>query len=106
MPRVGPLEDHFVKMGDTMDKIAASNGLAVSVLRELNGLTNDLLRVGQNVKVAPSRWGTVKSISEIVEWYRKAAEQGNARARDNLRRLGQYNVSSTCLPRRGELQSN
>ena len=43
---------HTVKAGDTLFRIAKNNGLTLSELRALNGLTSNTIRVGQVLKVS------------------------------------------------------
>lgn len=50
-PYTGPTKDYVVKGGDTLGKIAYSNGINIRQLKELNGLTGDIIRVGQKLKI-------------------------------------------------------
>lgn len=50
-PYTGPTKDYVVKGGDTLGKIAYSNGINIRQLKELNGLTGDVIRVGQKLKI-------------------------------------------------------
>ena len=43
---------HTVQAGDTLHRIAKKNGLTLSELRALNGLTSNTIRVGQVLKVS------------------------------------------------------
>ena len=43
---------HTVQAGDTLFRIAKNNGLTLSELRALNGLTSNVIRVGQVLKVS------------------------------------------------------
>ena len=43
---------HTVKAGDTLFRIAKNNGLTLSELKALNGLTSNYIRVGQVLKVS------------------------------------------------------
>ena len=43
---------HTVKAGDTLFRIAKNNGLTLSELKALNGLTSNTIRVGQVLKVS------------------------------------------------------
>ena len=40
-----------VEQGDTLSSIAASAGVSVHALRQVNGLKNDIIRVGQMIKI-------------------------------------------------------
>jgi LysM repeat protein len=42
---------YVVKSGDTLHKIAASHGMTVAKLKEVNGLKGDMLRIGQKLTV-------------------------------------------------------
>jgi len=43
---------HTVQAGDTLFRIAKNNGLTLSELKALNGLTSNNIRVGQVLKVS------------------------------------------------------
>lgn len=51
----GATKEYIVKNGDTLGGIAISSGLNVRQLKELNGLTKDVIRVGQKLKVPASK---------------------------------------------------
>lgn len=51
---VQQLVEHTVGKGEVLGKIAKKHGVSVAALREANGLHNDLIRVGQKLKV-PAR---------------------------------------------------
>lgn len=50
-PYTGETVDYKVSPGDTLGKIAYSNGINIRQLKELNGLTSDIVRVGQKLKI-------------------------------------------------------
>ena len=50
-PYVGATKEYVVKSGDTLGAIAYGNGINIRQLKELNGLTNDVVRVGQKLKI-------------------------------------------------------
>lgn len=50
-PYIGPVKDYVVKSGDTLGMIAYSNGINVRQLKELNNMDQEVLRVGQILKV-------------------------------------------------------
>ncbi len=47
----GQLVSVRVEPGDTLSSIAASAGISVQTLRQINGLKNDIVRVGQMIKI-------------------------------------------------------
>ena len=51
----GETKDYTVKNGDTLGGIAISSGITVRQLKELNGLSKDLIRVGQKLKVPATK---------------------------------------------------
>lgn len=42
---------YTVKSGDTLEKIARANGITIQSLKELNDLSNDTIRPGQQLKI-------------------------------------------------------
>ena len=50
-PYNGPTKEYIVKAGDTLGAIAYGNGINIRQLKELNGLTSDVVRVGQKLKI-------------------------------------------------------
>ena len=50
-PYSGATKEYVVKGGDTLGSIAYGNGINIRQLKELNGLVNDTLRVGQKLKI-------------------------------------------------------
>ena len=47
----GPHIEYIVESGDTLSLIAEAYGTSVSKIKEMNGLKNDNLRIGQKLKV-------------------------------------------------------
>ena len=47
----GPYIEYTVESGDTLSLIAEAFGTSVSKIKEMNGLKNDNLRIGQKLKV-------------------------------------------------------
>ena len=50
-PYAGATKEYVVKNGDTLGSIAYGNGINIRQLKELNGLENDRLRIGQKLKI-------------------------------------------------------
>lgn len=57
-------EKYLVIRGDTLSKIARDHGMTVSELKELNGLSSDLIFVGQSLKTKKSAESTNKPSSK------------------------------------------
>lgn len=52
---------YTVKSGDNLWSIAAANNTAITNLKAINGLTSDIILIGQQLKLTPSTKHTVKS---------------------------------------------
>ena len=50
-PYAGATKEYVVKSGDTLGAIAYGNGINIRQLKEMNGLKNDSIRVGQKIKI-------------------------------------------------------
>ncbi len=50
-PYVGPTKDYTIKNGDSLGLIAKKSGISVRQLKELNGLSSDVIRTGKTLKV-------------------------------------------------------
>lgn len=50
-PYAGATKEYVVKNGDSLGKIACSNGINIRQLKELNGLADNNIRIGQKLKV-------------------------------------------------------
>ena len=61
-PYAGATKEYVVKSGDTLGAIAYGNGITIRQLKELNGLTNDVVRVGQKLKIPAEK--VVKKAAE------------------------------------------
>ena len=48
---IGPHQEYVVQSGDTLSLIAQAFGTSVSKIKEMNGLKNDNLRVGQKLNL-------------------------------------------------------
>ena len=47
----GATKEYVVKSGDSLGKIAYSNGITIKCLKEINGLKKNMIRIGQKLKV-------------------------------------------------------
>ena len=47
----GATKEYAVKSGDSLGKIAAENGITIKCLKDMNGLKNNNIRIGQKLKV-------------------------------------------------------
>ena len=72
-PYTGATKEYVVKSGDTLGAVAYGNGINIRQLKELNGLKNDNLRVGQKLKVPAEK--PVKAVAA-----KKAAKPAAAKA--------------------------
>lgn len=77
---------HPVKSGDTLTKIARQAGITVELLKSANGLSGDLIRVGQTLRIPNVRFSVVvdksqnilmlKNGEEVVKVYRCSTGRG------------------------------
>lgn len=72
----GATKEYVVKTGDTLGAIAYGNGLNIRQLKELNGLTSDVLKVGQKLKIPADGKGTPVETQKINEKQSKVAPAG------------------------------
>ena len=75
----GETKEYVVKNGDTLGGIAIASGLTVRQLKELNGLSKDMIRVGQKLKVPATK--VVKAPK--VDNFKKADTKANASKNDS-----------------------
>ena len=59
-PYTGATKEYVVKSGDTLGGIAYGNGINIRQLKELNGLSSDVVRVGQKLKIPANGKPAVK----------------------------------------------
>ncbi len=57
---------YVVQRGDTLFKIARANGLTVAQLKALNGLSTDVISVGQQLAIAPLEGATPRPMQGAV----------------------------------------
>lgn len=54
----GATKEYVVKSGDSLGKIAYSNGITVKCLKDMNGLTKNSIRIGQKLKIPAEKVAT------------------------------------------------
>lgn len=59
-------QTYKVVSGDTLYRVATKNGISVAQLKEWNGLTSDLIFVGQNLKVSATIVAPVETVTAPV----------------------------------------
>lgn len=62
----GPTKDYVVKGGDSLGKIAYENGITIRALKEMNGLTKDIVRVGQKLKIPAEKQTAAKAAAKAA----------------------------------------
>lgn len=73
-PYTGATKEYVVKSGDTLGAVAYGNGINIRQLKELNGLKNDNLRVGQKLKVPAEKSAKAVAAKKAAPAAAKAAE--------------------------------
>jgi len=73
-PYTGATKEYVVKSGDTLGAVAYGNGINIRQLKELNGLKNDNLRVGQKLKVPAEKPAKAVAAKKSAPAAAKAAE--------------------------------
>ena len=63
-PYTGPTKEYVVKSGDSLGKIAFASGITIRALKELNGLTKDIVRVGQKLKIPAEKVSADKPVAK------------------------------------------
>lgn len=74
-PYTGPTKVHVVAAGETIGHLAYSNGLSIRQFKELNGLKNDVIRIGQKVKIPVEKVKSDKPVA-VPSVKKEAAKPG------------------------------
>ena len=79
-----PVTYHKVKAGETLYSIAKANGISVETLKAANGIKDDMLSVGQNLKIPTKSSETIfpktkKSVNSGFQMYREISDEEIAR---------------------------
>lgn len=75
-PYTGETKEYVVKAGDTISGIAYSNGLSIRQFKELNGLTSDVIRERQKVKIPATPVKAEKPAAAAADVKKEAVEKG------------------------------
>lgn len=75
-PYTGETKEYVVKAGDTIGAIAYSNGLSIRQFKELNGLTSDVIRERQKLKIPATPVKSEKPAAAAADAKKEAAEKG------------------------------
>ena len=78
----GPTKEYVVVSGDSLGKIAYSNGITIRMLKKLNGLTKDTLRVGQKLKIPAEKQVAPAKTENKAAAKKTAAKKPDAKAKD------------------------
>ena len=63
----GATKEYVVKSGDTLGSIAYGNGINIRQLKELNGMSSDVLRVGQKLKIPAEKVVAAKKATKAAD---------------------------------------
>ena len=80
-PYAGPTKEYVVKSGDTLGAIAYGNGINIRQLKELNGLTDNTIRVGQKLKIPAEKVVAAPAPAPAAAEKKPAAEAKPAAAK-------------------------
>ena len=89
----GATKDYVVVAGDTLGKIAYSNGMNIRQLKELNGLTSDLIKVGQKLKVAAAGAAVASAAPAVAAKTAAKTEVKPAAAKAEAKPVGKETVA-------------
>ena len=69
-----PRIEYTVKRGDTLSRIAETHGVTVAELRTWNGISGDLIEVGQRIQIRTQASDRVESPQKISKRIRRTTE--------------------------------
>ena len=91
---------YTIRMGDTLSGLARSYGTTVSTLRQLNGMRNDHLRVGQVVKIPGNEPDAPAVASNTQAPAPRSTRSHKVRRGDTLSDIAQrYSISLSAIYR-------
>ena len=74
-PYAGPTKEYVVKSGDTLGAIAYGNGINIRQLKELNGLSDNTIRVGQKLKIPAEKVAAAPAPAPVAAEKKPVAEK-------------------------------
>ena len=87
---------YTVVSGDSLDKIARKHGTTVELLKKSNGLTSDVIQVGQKLKVVTAKFSIFVDKSQNVLFLKKGDEilktYRVATGKDNSTPIGEFTI--------------
>jgi len=87
---------YTVVSGDSLDKIARKHGTTVELLKKANGLTSDVIHVGQKMKVVTAQFSIFVDKSQNVLFLKKGDEilktYRVATGKDNSTPIGDFKI--------------
>jgi len=92
---------YIVKSGDSLSKIAANQGVTLNALRAANGLSGDLIRVGQKLIIPNNRGSSSPPTARRGQGLQVVVAPGDTISSIALR----YNVSARDLILRNNIQN-
>lgn len=80
-PYDGATQDYVVKSGDMLGTIARKNGITVRQLKDLNGLSSDVVRIGQKLRVPAGKVAAAASAAAPAQAKPVAQTQAKVQAK-------------------------
>jgi LysM repeat protein len=99
-------QEYIVRKGDTLSQISARTGTSVSQLRSLNGITGDLISIGQKLQI-PSSIGPINSVQDTAQNTKTTQLAYRVRRGDTLWRIANsHGTSVNRLKRENRLSDD